>query len=82
MIRMINKLTNTEMWVAENRVEEYKAAGHKLAASSDAVPTVEAEHEEVISEVDEAPEEVTISEDDPEEIKEEKKDTKKSTKKK
>lgn len=82
MIRMINKLTNTEMWVAENRVEEYKAAGHKLAASSDAVPTVEAEQEEVISEVDETPEEVTISEDDPEEIKEEKKDTKKSTKKK
>lgn len=82
MIRMINKLTNTEMWVAENRVEEYKAAGHKLAASSDVVPTVEAEQEEVISETDEAPEEVTISEDDPEEFKEEKKDTKKSTKKK
>lgn len=82
MIRMINKLTNTEMWVAENRVEEYKAAGHKLAASFDAVPTVEAEQEEVISEADEAPEEVTVSEDDPEEFKEEKKDTKKSTKKK
>ena len=82
MIRMINKLTNTEMWVAENRVEEYKAAGHKLAASSDVVPTVEAEQEEVISEADEVPEEVTISEEDPEEFKEEKKDTKKSTKKK
>ena len=27
------------MWVAEERVEEYKAAGYKLAASSDAKPT-------------------------------------------
>lgn len=33
MIRFINKLTGNEMWVAEDRVEEYKAAGHKLAAS-------------------------------------------------
>lgn len=29
---MINKEFGNEMWVAENRVEEYKAAGHKLAA--------------------------------------------------
>lgn len=29
---MINALTGSEMWVAENRVDEYKAAGHKLAA--------------------------------------------------
>lgn len=35
MVRFINKFTGTEMWVAEDRVEEYKAAGHKLAA----VPT-------------------------------------------
>lgn len=27
------------MWVAEERVEEYKAAGYKLAASSGAKPT-------------------------------------------
>lgn len=34
MIKFINKLTGGEMWVADDRVEEYKAAGHKLAASS------------------------------------------------
>lgn len=32
MIRFINKLTGGEMWVAEDREEEYKAAGHKPAA--------------------------------------------------
>ena len=32
MVKFINKLTGSEMWVAEDRVEEYKAAGHKLAA--------------------------------------------------
>lgn len=31
MVRFINKFTGTEMYVAEDRVEEYKAAGHKLA---------------------------------------------------
>ena len=35
MVRMINGRTGTEMQVAEDRVEEYKAAGHKLATSSD-----------------------------------------------
>jgi hypothetical protein len=34
MVKFINKLTGTEMWVAEDRAEEYKAAGHKLAAES------------------------------------------------
>jgi hypothetical protein len=33
MVKFINNHFGTEMWVAENRVEEYKAAGHKLAAS-------------------------------------------------
>ena len=32
MIKLVNKITGTEMWVADNRVEEYLAAGHKLAA--------------------------------------------------
>ena len=32
MVRFINKFTGTEMWVADDRVEEYKAAGHKPAA--------------------------------------------------
>lgn len=36
MIKFINKVTGTEMWVADNRVEEYKAAGHKPAAELDA----------------------------------------------
>lgn len=31
-VRMVNRLTGTEMFVAENRVDEYLAAGHKLAA--------------------------------------------------
>jgi hypothetical protein len=34
LVLFINKLTGSEMWVADDRVEEYKAAGHKLAASS------------------------------------------------
>lgn len=33
MVKMINGQLGNEMWVAEDRVEEYKAAGHKLAAS-------------------------------------------------
>lgn len=32
MIKFINGFTHTEMWVSEDRVEEYKAAGHQLAA--------------------------------------------------
>ena len=37
MVRMINILGN-EMWVAEDRVEEYLAAGHRLAASKSEAP--------------------------------------------
>ena len=33
MVKLINCYTGTAMWVAEDRVEEYKAAGHKLAVS-------------------------------------------------
>lgn len=33
MVKMINKHFGNEMLVAEDRVEEYMAAGHKLAAS-------------------------------------------------
>ena len=32
MVLFINKITGTEMLVANDRVEEYKAAGHRLAA--------------------------------------------------
>ena len=31
MVKMINATMGTVMWVAEDRVEEYKSAGHKLA---------------------------------------------------
>ena len=34
MVKMINQAFGTEMWVAEDRVEEYMAAGHKLAVSN------------------------------------------------
>ena len=33
MIQFINKITGGMMWVAEDRADEYKAAGHKPAAS-------------------------------------------------
>lgn len=36
MVKFINAHTGTEMWVAEERVEEYRAAGHKLAAEPSA----------------------------------------------
>lgn len=32
MVEFINKLTGTAMFVDDARVEEYKAAGHTLAA--------------------------------------------------
>lgn len=31
MIRLINGVTGSDMWVSEDRVPEYMAAGHKLA---------------------------------------------------
>lgn len=34
MRRLINKLTGGDMWVSEDRVDEYLAAGHRLAAIS------------------------------------------------
>lgn len=43
MVRFINRITNTEMWVADERKDEYLAAGHMLAASSNAKPIVEVE---------------------------------------
>jgi hypothetical protein len=53
MVRFINRLFGTEMWVDEGRVEEYKAAGHTPAVSSPApakaaskiVPEAKAEEE-------------------------------------
>jgi hypothetical protein len=34
MVKFIHKTTNTPMWVADKRKDEYLAAGHKLAAES------------------------------------------------
>lgn len=34
MVKFINKMTGTIMLVADERAEEYKAAGHKLAANA------------------------------------------------
>lgn len=34
MVEFIHSLTGSKMLVAEDRVEEYKAAGHKLAAKN------------------------------------------------
>lgn len=41
MIKFKNKLTGDDMWVASDRVEEYKAAGHKLAADLGTRPNAE-----------------------------------------
>jgi hypothetical protein len=39
-VEFIHCELGTHMWVTEDRVDEYKAAGHKLAAKSD-TPTKE-----------------------------------------
>lgn len=38
MVKMINALFGGEMWVAEDRVEEYLKAGHRLAEPPKAKP--------------------------------------------
>lgn len=45
MVRMINAFTKTDMWVADDRVNEYKAAGHILPSDSEK-PTVEEKPEQ------------------------------------
>lgn len=51
MVKFINRRTGSSFWVADDKVEEYKAAGHKLAAESRPVKpkeeTVQEEKEEV-----------------------------------
>lgn len=39
MVKLINSLTGTEMFVADDRKEEYLAAGHKLAVIPSAKKT-------------------------------------------
>ena len=41
MIKFIHNLTGTEMWVADERKDEYLGAGHKLAPLPCAKPTKE-----------------------------------------
>lgn len=50
MRKFINKLTGGDMWVADNRVNEYIAAGHTPAAIPDEEPTKEPEPEKAIAE--------------------------------
>lgn len=66
-VKMINVLGN-EMWVAEDRVEEYKAAGHKLAAdTSDKGNTENAEGTEEEPEMTEPEEAEEVPEEPAEE---------------
>lgn len=46
MVRMINGFTGREFWVADDRVEEYKAAGHTLAADLEKPKSEEKQVEE------------------------------------
>lgn len=53
-VKMIDRRTGTNFWVTEERVEEYKAAGHKLAATPSAPKAkevVEKAKEEVVEEI-------------------------------
>ena len=43
MVKFINRITGTVMLVAEDRAEEYKAAGHKLAAKPAEKPAAKPE---------------------------------------
>lgn len=51
MIKLINKSTKTPMWVADERKDEYLAAGHRLAAEPSAKKPVEEEKVEEVKEV-------------------------------
>lgn len=48
MVEFINRLTGGTMWVAEDRVEEYKAAGHKLAAGPKSGKTTSKKKKEAV----------------------------------
>lgn len=38
MVKFRNAITGTDMWVADDRVEEYKAAGHLIDAPAVKTP--------------------------------------------
>lgn len=41
MLKFINRVTGTEMWVANEREQEYLAAGHKPAVIVPKAPPIE-----------------------------------------
>lgn len=51
MVRFINSLTGTEMFVADDRKEEYLAAGHTLAVNPPVTKKAEPVKEEPKKEV-------------------------------
>ena len=66
MRRLLNGFTNTEMFVADDRVDEYLAAGHVLAADSPVTKKAETVKEEpkaepVKAEPKKAPAKKTVS---------------------
>ncbi len=47
MVRLVNKLTGSDMWVADDRLNEYLGAGHKpVPVPETAKPTEQKEPEE------------------------------------
>lgn len=81
MKEFINPITKTSFFVADDRVEEYKAAGFPLAASSEETK-IEVEEPKTEEVIEAEPEEITeevIEEEKPEEV-EELKAPKKATK--
>lgn len=48
MVKFINSITGTEMLVANDRVQEYKAAGHILAADLGTKPSKEEPKQEKV----------------------------------
>jgi len=82
MKEFINPFTKTSFFVADDRVEEYKAAGYPLAASSEEAE-IEVEEPKTEEVIEAEPEEITeevIEEVKPAEV-EEVKAPKKATKK-
>ena len=75
MKKLINAMTGTEMWVADNRLDEYIAAGHMPAA----VPEEEPIEEMPVEETEEV---APVQPEEPEQKAEEPKKKKTATKKK
>ena len=52
-VQMVNGIFGNLMWITEDKVEEYKAAGHKLAASTPAKEPEKTVSEEVKADIKE-----------------------------